>query len=46
LENIIKRDDKETTWDGVEWIALLQGRENWWDFVNTAMSTKCGTFLE
>jgi len=45
LEDIIKIDDKETTWDGVDWIVLLQGRDKWWGLVNTAMSTECGAFL-
>jgi hypothetical protein len=35
----IKIDLKETDWEAVHWIDLVQdNRDNWWDLVNAVMN--------
>jgi hypothetical protein len=34
----IKIDFREIGWDGVDWIELVQDRDNWRALVNTAMN--------
>jgi hypothetical protein len=34
----IKIDLKEIVWEGLDWIAVTQDRNNWWDFVNLVMN--------
>jgi len=34
----IKMDPKEIVWEGLDWIALAQDRDKWWDFVNLVMN--------
>jgi len=34
----IKMDPKEIIWEGLDWIALAQGRDKWWALVNLVMN--------
>jgi hypothetical protein len=34
----IKMDIREIGWDGMDWIVLVQGRDQWRAIVNTAMN--------
>jgi hypothetical protein len=34
----IKTDFRERGWDGMDWIDLAQGRDQWKDLVNTVMN--------
>jgi hypothetical protein len=34
-ENNIRKDLRETGWEGVDWVHLAQDREQWQDLVNT-----------
>jgi hypothetical protein len=36
----IKMDLKEIGWDGVDWIELAQGRDQWRALVNTVMNLR------
>jgi hypothetical protein len=38
--NNIKMDDKELGWGGMEWIDLLQDRDQWRALVNTVMNLR------
>jgi hypothetical protein len=31
----IKMDVRETGWEGVDWMHLVEGRDQWWALVNT-----------
>jgi hypothetical protein len=31
----IKMDLREIWWEDVDWILMVQDRDQWWDFVNT-----------
>jgi hypothetical protein len=33
-------DFKETGWEGMDWIRLVQDRDNWWANVNTIMNLR------
>jgi hypothetical protein len=45
----IKIDLREIGWDGMDWIDLAQGRDQWRPFVNTVMNLRvplnAGKFL-
>jgi hypothetical protein len=47
--NSIKRDLREIGWDGMDWIDLAQGRDQWRALVNTALKLRvpsnAGKFL-
>jgi hypothetical protein len=36
----IKMDLRETVWDGMDWIALAQDRDQWRALVNTIMNLR------
>jgi hypothetical protein len=36
----IKTDDKEMGWEGVDWIHLFKGKDQWQALVNTIMNLK------
>jgi hypothetical protein len=36
----IKIDLRETAWDGMDWMDLAQGRDQWRTLVNTAMNIR------
>jgi hypothetical protein len=49
-EDNIRIDLRETGWEGVDWMHLVQDRDNWWTLVNTVMnhpgSIHGGKFLD
>jgi hypothetical protein len=38
--NNIKKDPREIGWDGMDWIDLLQYRDQWRALVNTVMNLR------
>jgi hypothetical protein len=36
----IKMDLREIGWDGMDWIDLVQDRDQWWAFVNMVMNLR------
>jgi hypothetical protein len=40
LEDNIKLDYREMSWEGVHWIHLAQDTDRWWALVNTAMNVR------
>jgi hypothetical protein len=34
----IRMDHRETGWEGVKWMHLAQGRDQWWALVNVLMN--------
>jgi hypothetical protein len=38
--NNIKMDLREIGWDGMDWIDLVQGRDQWRALVNTVMNLR------
>jgi hypothetical protein len=36
----IKMDLREIGWDGVDWIYVAQGRDQWWALVNMVMNLR------
>jgi hypothetical protein len=39
-EDNTKTDLWEIVWEGVDWVHLDQGRDQWWDLVNTVMNLR------
>jgi hypothetical protein len=39
-EDNIRMDLREIGWEVVDWIYLVQGRDSWWDLVNTLMNIR------
>jgi hypothetical protein len=37
-EDNIRMDLRQIGWEGVDWIHLVQDREQWWALVNTVMN--------
>jgi hypothetical protein len=38
--DIIKMDLKEIGWDGMDWIHLVQDRDQWWTLVDMVMNLR------
>jgi hypothetical protein len=39
IDNIIM-DLRQIAWDGMDWIYLAQGRDQWWALMNTVMNLR------
>jgi hypothetical protein len=39
-EDNIKMDLREVGWRGMDWIFLVQDRDNWWALVNVVMNLR------
>jgi hypothetical protein len=50
MEDDNEMDFSEAGWEGVDWVHLVQDRDQWWAVVNTGNelsgSIKCGGFLD
>jgi hypothetical protein len=44
-EDDIRKDLWETGWEGVDWMHVAQGRDQWRAVVNTVMNFRVGNFL-
>jgi len=38
MEDHIRKDLRETGWEGVNWMNLAQDKGQWWTLVNTVMN--------
>jgi hypothetical protein len=39
-ENNIRMNLRETVWEDVDWVYLIQDRDQWWALVNTVMNLR------